>query len=165
MTKTPQRVELWTDGACSGNPGPGGWGYLTDDGRHENFGHRVDTTNQRMEVEATGQGLLALYRDEYYSDLKELVVVTDSRYVVDCFTKKWHEGWERRGWKTAKGQPVKNEKLWRTTIRVVKAWEARGVRVSFQWVKGHAGHGLNERADQLAVRGREKARVEARQRR
>lgn len=159
-----KRVELWTDGACAGNPGPGGWGYLTNDGRLEAFGFEVESTNQRMEVAAAGRGLLALYRDPHYADLAAIEVVSDSRYLVDCFSKKWHDGWERRGWKTTSGTPVKNEKLWRTTIRIVRAFEARGVTVEFRWIKGHAGHELNERADQLAVAGKEAARKQARKR-
>ena len=114
----------------------------------------MDTTNQRMELMAVAQALLALGKTPYYHSLERLVVMSDSRYVVDCFLKKWHVGWERRGWKTAGGDPVKHEKLWRSTIKLVRAWEAKGVAVEFKWVKGHVGDPLNERADELAVQGR-----------
>lgn len=149
------RVELWTDGACAGNPGPGGYGWTTSDGKRQGSGGRKRTTNQRMEVEAVGQGLLSLYRDPEYRNISEIEVVSDSRYVVDCFNKEWYIGWEARGWKTSSKQPVKNLKLWQTTLRVVAAWETRGVTVKWRWVKGHAGHELNEVADRLAVAQRD----------
>lgn len=149
-------VELWTDGACSPNPGKGGWGWCTHDGQREGSGARPNTTNQRMELEAAGQGMLALYRDDLYAGVKDLLVMSDSKYLVDCMNQKWYRGWERRGWTTSKGDPVKNKQLWEIILRITRAWEARGVRVTFTWVKGHAGNALNERADALAVAARMK---------
>ena len=133
-------VELATDGACKGNPGPGGWGALIRPGGREKAlsdGEPL-TTNNRMELMAAIKGLEALTRP------CRVTLSTDSRYVMDGLTK-WLAGWQRNGWKTAAKQPVKNADLWRELIAA-----AAPHRIDWIWVKGHAGHPDNERADQLA---------------
>ncbi len=138
----------FTDGACSGNPGPGGWGALLQakDGEtvvkeRELSGGEPETTNNRMELLAAINALEALDR------ASTLTVVTDSAYVKGGITE-WMHGWKRKGWKTASNKPVKNEDLWK---RLDQA--AARHAVTWQWVKGHAGHPENERADELARRG------------
>lgn len=141
-------VELWTDGACSGNPGPGGWAAILiarrPDGaiarEVELSGGARATTNNRMELQAVISGLQALERPS------RLTVHIDSSYVMDAIVKRWHVGWVARGWKTAAKQPVRNQDLWETLLELV----ARHA-ISWQKVKGHAGVELNERCDALAV--------------
>lgn len=135
-----KQVMIFTDGACKGNPGPGGWGALLQMGRHEKelSGSEPQTTNNRMEMTAAIRALEAL------SEPCEVDLYTDSRYLIDGITK-WVAGWQRRGWVNAAKQPVRNEDLWRELI----AQTARH-RVSWHWVKGHAGHPENERVDRLA---------------
>ena len=133
-------VRLYTDGSCHGNPGPGGWAALLEHGSHrrELSGNEPDTTNNRMEMKAILEGLRAL---------KHRCVVevwTDSRYVVDGM-QSWLAGWKKRGWKTSNRQPVKNEDLWRALDEAAQSHE-----VTWNWVKGHAGHPQNERCDELA---------------
>jgi ribonuclease HI len=134
------QVIIHTDGACSGNPGPGGWGAILEYNGHEKelSGAEADTTNNRMELMAAIAALEALKRT---SDVR---LVTDSVYVRDGVTK-WIHGWKKNGWKTAAKKPVKNEDLWRRLDTI-----ASKHRVQWEWVKGHAGHPENERADQLA---------------
>lgn len=129
---------VYTDGACSGNPGPGGWAWVIDDGRYA-FGSAARTTNQRMELSAALDAVITLSGP--------LVVVSDSTYVVNCFRDRWWDGWRRRGWRNSKREPVANRDLWEPLVDAVVD---RG-DVSFQWVRGHSGHPLNERADALAV--------------
>ena len=139
---TPQ-VTIYTDGACSGNPGPGGWGAVLISGGHERdiFGGEGHTTNNRMEMMAAIQALDALKKP------CKVELHTDSQYLRQGITE-WLAGWKARGWKTADKKPVKNEDLWR------RLDEARARHeVSWRWVKGHAGHPLNERADALARQG------------
>jgi ribonuclease HI len=133
-------VTIHTDGACSGNPGPRGWGAILEYNGHEKelSGAEPETTNNRMELMAAIAALEALKRT---SDVR---LVTDSVYVRDGVTK-WIHGWKKNGWKTAAKKPVKNEDLWRRLDAV-----ASKHRVEWEWVKGHAGHPENERADQLA---------------
>ncbi len=133
-------VEIATDGACKGNPGPGGWGVLMRMGAHEKelSGGEALTTNNRMELTAAIQGLNALVRP------CKVKLSTDSRYVMDGLTK-WVHGWQRNGWKTADKKPVKNAELWHDLIAAAARHE-----VEWVWVKGHAGHPDNERADRLA---------------
>jgi len=135
-----QCVEIATDGACKGNPGPGGWGAVIRYGDHEKdlSGGEADTTNNRMELKAAIEALNALKRP------CRVILSTDSNYVKDGITK-WVHGWQRNGWKTAAKKAVKNEDLWRALIEAV----ARH-RVEWRWVKGHAGDEYNERADRLA---------------
>ncbi len=146
-----EEVEIFTDGACSGNPGPGGWGAILRAGGHERelYGGEAETTNNRMELTAVIKALAALKRPV------QARVHTDSQYVQKGISE-WIHGWKRRGWKTADRQPVKNEDLWRELDRLAACHE-----VEWHWVKGHAGHPENERADALARRGiasiREKA--------
>ncbi|WP_448658081.1 ribonuclease HI [Sphingomonas sp. CJ99] len=139
MTELPL-VEIATDGACKGNPGPGGWGVLLrfGDVEKELSGGQADTTNNRMELMAAISGLNALTRP------CRVTLSTDSRYVMDGLTK-WIHGWRRNGWKTADRKPVKNADLWQALLEA-----AAPHRVEWQWVKGHAGHPDNERADKLA---------------
>ncbi|MDF1730987.1 MAG: ribonuclease HI [Minwuia sp.] len=133
-------VEIWTDGACSGNPGPGGWGAVLRFGDREKelSGGEAQTTNNRMELRAAIESLNALKRP------CEVLLHTDSRYVMDGITD-WIRGWKARGWKTAAKKPVKNADLWQE----LDAANSRH-RVRWHWVKGHAGDAGNERADQLA---------------
>ena len=131
-------TEVYTDGACRGNPGPGGWGWAVQDGP-EGSGHDPATTNQRMEVRAAYEAIKAIPGP--------LVVVSDSTYVVNCFKNAWWKGWRTRGWLNSAKKPVANRDLWEPLIDLV---EARG-DVSFRWVKGHSGDPMNDRVDQLAV--------------
>jgi ribonuclease HI len=140
MTET---VDIYTDGACSGNPGPGGWGAILRHSEREKelFGYDPATTNNRMELMAVIEALRSLKRPT------PVRVHTDSQYVQKGMTE-WIHGWKRRGWKTAGKDPVKNEDLWRMLDTL-----AAGHQVEWLWVKGHAGHPENERADELARRG------------
>ncbi len=137
---TPPQVSLYTDGACSGNPGPGGWGALLTMGPHEKelSGAEAHTTNNRMEMMAAIQGLRAL-KNPCQVDL-----YTDSQYLRDGITK-WIVGWKKNGWKTADKKPVKNEDLWRLLEDLVQIHDIR-----WHWVRGHNGHPENERVDLLA---------------
>lgn len=137
------RVEIWTDGACSGNPGPGGWGAVLRYGDREKelFGGERDTTNNRMELMAAIRALEALKRPSRVS------LTTDSTYVRSGITE-WINGWKRNGWRTAAKKPVKNADLWRRLDEAIKPH-----RVDWHWVRGHTGHPENERADELARRG------------
>ena len=135
-------VKLFTDGACRGNPGPGGWAFILQhpaSGKaHEGSGGEAHTTNNRMELMAAIQGLKALKRP------CRVTLRTDSRYVMDGLTK-WIHGWMKNGWRTASRDPVKNADLWQELLAASKPH-----RVEWVWVKGHAGHPDNERADKLA---------------
>lgn len=138
-----QVVEIYTDGACRGNPGPGGWGVLMRWGNEEKelFGGEPDTTNNRMELTAAIEGLAALSRSCQVS------LTTDSTYVRSGITE-WIKNWKKRGWKTSAKQPVKNVDLWQRLDELVQQHQ-----VDWHWVKGHSGHPENERADELANRG------------
>ncbi len=136
----PPHVIIYTDGACSGNPGPGGWGVLLKFGRHEKelSGGATETTNNRMELQAAVEALQALKKNcqvDFY---------TDSEYVRRGITE-WIKNWKRRGWKTAGKKPVKNQDLWRALDAAAQTHQ-----INWYWVKGHAGHPENERVDELA---------------
>ncbi len=140
MAKPRKQVAIFTDGACKGNPGPGGWGALLRMGPHEKelSGGEADTTNNRMEMRAVIEGLSAL------TEPCDVELYSDSKYVLDGITK-WVEGWKRRGWVTASKKPVRNADLWHELIAASGRHE-----VSWNWVKGHSGHPENERVDKLA---------------
>ncbi|MGZ5928622.1 MAG: ribonuclease HI [Rhizomicrobium sp.] len=134
-------MDLFTDGACSGNPGPGGWGAILRSGPHESelSGGEIQTTNNRMELTAVIEGLRAIKKPA------SVTIHTDSKYVMDG-AKTWIVSWKKRGWKTADRKPVKNEDLW----RALDEQQARHLSVAWIWVRGHSGHIENERADLLA---------------
>lgn len=141
------RVELHTDGACSGNPGPGGWAYIlihpASGLRREASGAEPDTTNNRMELQAVIEGLTALKRPT------SIDLYSDSKYVLNGL-KEWMASWKKRGWKTADKKPVKNEDLWKQLDTLMAQHDIR-----FHWIRGHNDHPENERCDQLAVAARE----------
>jgi ribonuclease HI len=144
-----EMVELFTDGACKGNPGPGGWGaVLRFKGKERELsGGEPDTTNNRMEMMAAIEGLKALTRP------CSVTLHTDSKYLMDGITK-WIHGWQRNGWRTADKKPVKNADLWQALLAATAPHQ-----VKWRWVKGHAGHPENERADTLASAAAEAARA------
>ena len=135
------RTTVYTDGACSGNPGPGGWGWVIPDGEAA-YGGAPETTNQRMELQAALEAVKAIPGP--------LHIVSDSTYVVNCFKDNWWKGWLKRGWKNSQKKPVANRDLWEPLIDLYQERD-----VTFEWVKGHSGDRWNDRADELAVRGRE----------
>ena len=136
----PTAVTVYTDGACSGNPGPGGWAWaVAPDGEPSASGGEPRTTNQRMEITAVLRAVEALPG--------LLHVMSDSTYVVNCFRDRWWEKWQRNGWQNSKRQPVANRDLWEPFVGLV---QARG-DVTFRWIKAHAGHAMNELVDGLAV--------------
>ena len=139
----PQTVYIYTDGACKGNPGVGGWGALLRYGQHEKelLGGAAETTNNRMELTAVIEALRALKRSS------RVQICTDSQYVKNGM-ESWIEGWKKNGWQTASKQPVKNADLWRELDALVQQHQ-----VTWTWVKGHAGHPENERADALVNQG------------
>lgn len=146
-------VELYTDGACSGNPGPGGWGaILVYQGKEkELYGSAQNTTNQRMEIQAVIEGLKALKVKGW-----EVRVYSDSAYVVNAFHQDWLGKWQANGWKNSKKDEVANRDLWQELIDL-----CRQNRVVMHKVKGHAGHEYNERCDQLARKGTAEAQAQA----
>ncbi|RNC81272.1 MAG: ribonuclease HI [Phycisphaera sp.] len=145
--ETKPTVQLYTDGACSGNPGPGGWGFIL---RHPSSGKEIEragaeasTTNNRMELMAVIEGLSLLSRPSVVE------LYSDSQYVLKGL-KEWLHSWKRRGWKTADKKPVKNVELWKKLDELAQEHE-----LHMHWVRGHTGHPENERADELAVEARE----------
>lgn len=138
-------IVVYTDGACSGNPGPGGWAWaVAPEGDPHGSGGERSTTNQRMEIAAVLEALRSLGgRDGARRPIR---VVSDSTYVVNCFRDRWYVRWEANGWRTSAKKPVANDDLWRPLIELVKADD-----VTFAWVKGHSGDRLNDLVDQLAV--------------
>lgn len=143
MTDSTDRVIIHTDGACSGNPGPGGWGSILEykGTVRELFGGAPDTTNNRMELMAAISALSALKRPS------TVELHTDSEYLRNGIMK-WIKGWKRNGWRTSDRKPVKNDDLWKALDQLVLTH-----KIDWRWVKGHAGHDLNERADELARAG------------
>lgn len=140
-------VEIFTDGACKGNPGPGGWGALLRMGTHEKemSGGEAHTTNNRMEMTGAIRALKALTRP------CEINLYSDSKYVIDGITK-WVHGWQKKGWVNASKKPVRNEDLWHELIEA-----AAPHKINWHWVKGHDGHVENERVDRLASAAAEQA--------
>lgn len=136
-----KNIEIYTDGACSGNPGPGGWAAVVTYGNHvkEISGGELHTTNQRMEMMAVYQALHCL------KEACNVTVYSDSAYVINCFTQKWYVNWQKNGWRNSKGEPVQNRDLWEQLLI-----EVARHHVTFAKVKGHAGVELNERCDALA---------------
>ena len=152
MTSLP-KVEIFTDGACKGNPGPGGWGAILRDssGRERELaGGEPDTTNNRMELTAAIEALRALKRP------CQVELHTDSNYLRDGITR-WVHGWQKNGWKTSAKKPVKNADLWQSLLGAVEPH-----RIAWHWVKAHAGHAENERADALACAEAERFRARSR---
>ena len=135
-------VQIYTDGACSGNPGPGGWGAVLLYGEHEKqlSGGEANTTNNRMELTAVIEALSLLKRP------CRVTLTTDSKYVSDSVTKGWVYGWQKRGWKKSDGKDAINVDLWQRLLPLLQTHE-----VTFVWIKGHAGHQYNEICDKLAV--------------
>jgi ribonuclease HI len=141
-----REISLYTDGACSGNPGPGGWCAILVFGQKELelSGGLSETTNNQMELQAVISGLSAL------KERCRVQVFSDSKYVVQAFNDNWIAGWKKRGWKNAKGDPVANRSFWEELISVASKHE-----ITWNWVKGHDGHDYNERCDELAVVARD----------
>ena len=139
----PHKIIAYTDGACLGNPGPGGWGVLLTYGEHEKelCGGEKHTTNQRMELQAAIEALKALKKPS------TITVVTDSKYVLNGITD-WIYGWKKKGWKNSKKEPVANRELWEALDALNQIHD-----VDWQWIKGHSGDEGNERADELARQG------------
>ena len=137
-----KNVEIFTDGACSGNPGPGGWGAILRYNGHEKelSGGEANTTNNRMELTAVIEALSCL------KEPCKVILTTDSKYVSDGIGKGWAESWQKNGWRKADNKPALNPDLWEKLLDLLKVHD-----VTINWVKGHAGHPENERCDQLAV--------------
>ena len=136
-------IVIYTDGACSGNPGPGGWAWaVAPSGEINDSGAEAMSTNQRMEIMAAYQAVI-----HFEDDPRIIRIVADSTYVVKCFNDGWWRGWHKRGWKNSQRQPVANRDLWEPFIELVIN---RG-RVEFEWVKGHSGNRMNDYVDALAV--------------
>jgi ribonuclease HI len=144
-------VQIYTDGSCLGNPGPGGWAWAVPDGDHASGGD-LRTTNQRMEITAVLEALNALGGERTSGSL---TVISDSTYVVKCFQDRWWEGWLRRAWKNSQGKPVANRDLWEPLLDLALV---PGREVQFRWVKGHSGDQWNEFVDQLALSAAMEAR-------
>jgi ribonuclease HI len=136
------RIVVYTDGACSGNPGPGGWAWaIAPDGQRSGSGGETSTTNQRMELMAVLEAVRSLA-----DEVVEIHVVSDSTYVVNCFRDGWWVRWRRNGWRNSQRQPVANVDLWEPLVDLVERHA-----VTFEWVKGHSGDPMNDRVDALAV--------------
>lgn len=144
-----KEVEIYTDGACSGNPGPGGWGAILRYGGHEKkiSGGSPDTTNNRMELSGVIEALRCLKQP------CEVVLTSDSRYVCDAINKGWAEKWQKNGWRKSDKKPALNSDLWQTLLDLLKIH-----RVTFRWIKGHAGFPENECCDRMAVAESQKFR-------
>ncbi|MES2984128.1 MAG: ribonuclease HI [Pseudomonadota bacterium] len=149
MDSKRKKVTIYTDGACSGNPGPGGWAALLMFGetKREISGGEPNTTNNRMELQATIEGLKLL------KEPCDVAIFTDSKYVLQGFTE-WLPGWKRKGWKTADNKPVKNVDLWQALVE-----NAAQHKITWQWVKGHSGDKHNDRVDALAVAQAQKGKT------
>jgi ribonuclease HI len=142
MSAPAGAIEVYTDGACRGNPGPGGWAWARDEEHYAN-GHEPASTNQRMEIRAALEAVRA--------HPGPLVVVSDSTYVVNCFRDEWWKGWLKRGWVNSAKKPVANRDLWEPFVELVQARDGDDEQVAFRWVKGHSGDRMNDLVDRLAV--------------
>jgi ribonuclease HI len=142
-----KKVNIYSDGACSGNPGPGGYGVILEYNKKEIelCGGEQDTTNNRMELMGVIKGLESL------KEPCDVTITTDSKYIVDTFNKKWIVSWQKKDWKKSDGKPVLNKDLWQTLLELMKSH-----KVTFVHIKGHNGHEYNERCDKIAVRERDK---------
>ncbi len=142
-----KEITLYSDGACSGNPGPGGWGAILryKGTEKELSGGEKETTNNRMELMGVISGLESL------KEPCQVTVVTDSQYIANAFTQHWLDNWQKNGWKTAGKKPVKNKELWERLLK-----QAAIHQLGWQWIRGHSGHPENERCDQLAVAARDR---------
>jgi ribonuclease HI len=136
-------ITVYTDGACRGNPGRGGWAWAVPGGRFAS-GAEPATTNQRMEITAALEALRTLTAD----GASDVDVVSDSTYVVNCFKDRWWQGWQRRNWKNSQNKPVANRDLWEPLIELAVSSESN---VTWRWVKGHSGDPWNDRVDELAT--------------
>jgi ribonuclease HI len=145
-------ITVYTDGACRGNPGPGGWAWAVPGGPFAS-GADPATTNQRMEIMAALEALRTLTAD----GASDVAVVSDSTYVVNCFKDRWWQGWQRRNWKNSQNKPVANRDLWEPLIELALSSESN---VSWRWVKGHSGDRWNDRVDELATIAADKGRGE-----
>jgi ribonuclease HI len=142
MTTAPPDVIVYTDGACSGNPGPGGWAWaVAPEGQPRGSGGETLSTNQRMELLAVLEALRALDPTQ-----RSIEVASDSTYVVNCFRDRWWYKWQRNGWRNSKKEPVANVDLWKPLVDLVNSGDVR-----FRWVKGHSGDPMNDLVDALAV--------------
>jgi ribonuclease HI len=150
MSKDGAAVVVYTDGACRGNPGPGGWAWAVPGGRFAS-GAEPRTTNQRMEVTAVLEALKELVPEGPVG----IEVVSDSTYVVNCFRDRWWEGWLKRDWKNSQRKPVANRDLWEPLLKLALSPD---VPVSFSWVKGHSGDAWNDRVDELATMAADRGR-------
>ena len=136
---------IYTDGACRGNPGPGGWAWIAAHPLEAKAsGHDPDTTNNRMEMTAALEAIRAYQREAYPG---RLLIVSDSAYVVNCFSAHWYKGWLKRGWKKSDGKPVLNRDLWEPLVGL-----SLELDVTYQWVKGHSGDSMNDLVDEMAVK-------------
>ena len=143
-------IRMYTDGACSSNPGPGGWAYVyvIDEESHEGYGHKSNTTNNEMELMAVSQGLKQL--SEEIENIK-VGVYSDSAYIVNAINQGWLKKWRLNGWKTVKKKAIKNRELWVDIVASLEKLKRNGVKLKFNKVKGHSGVPLNEYVDHLAT--------------
>ncbi|MFN8024117.1 MAG: ribonuclease H [Acidimicrobiales bacterium] len=142
MSSTPRELVIFTDGACQGNPGPGGWAWaISPEGVVHGSGGEARTTNQRMEIMAVLEALRA-----HAGGDDRITIVSDSTYVVNCFRDRWWVRWQQNGWKNSKKEPVANTDLWKPLIELVQRMQP-----GFRWVKGHSGDRMNDLVDRLAV--------------
>ncbi len=147
MSESLPKVKIYTDGACSGNPGPGGWGAILISGRHEKVisGGEAQTTNNRMEMRAVVEALKSLKKP------CDVEIYSDSALIINAMNKGWIDNWQQKGWKKADKKPVENKELWQEMLEAMKSHSVKWIKV-----KGHSGHPLNERVDSIAVEASQK---------
>lgn len=157
-------INLYTDGACSGNPGPGGWGIYIDGldeplkmkNRYQG-GFNLNTTNQQMELVAASNALFLISEIARESENKQFAIYSDSAYLCNCINQKWYEKWETNGWLTSKKEPVLNKEIWEEILDFIRVLKERKCTVDFVKIKGHTGNYGNEQADALARKSRDRA--------